>query len=52
MLAYAMEYWSEGSIKALFLKHEGYFGALGSMLLKLDEISEEKQNEDKYSDSE
>lgn len=52
MLAYAMEYWSQGSIKALFLKHEGYFGALGSMLLKLDEISEEKQNEDKYSDSE
>lgn len=37
MLAYAMDYWSQGSIKALFLEHEGYFGALGSMLLKLDE---------------
>lgn len=36
MLAYAMEYWSQGSIKALFLKHEGYFGALGAMLHKLD----------------
>lgn len=36
MLAYAMEYWSKGTIKALFLEHEGYFGALGSMLMKLD----------------
>ena len=35
MLAYAMDYWSQGSIKALFLNHEGYFGALGSMLLKM-----------------
>ena len=38
MLAYAMEYWSKGNttIRALFLEHEGYFGALGSMLMKLD----------------
>ena len=36
LLAFAMEYWSQGSIKALFLEHEGYFGALGSMLLELD----------------
>ncbi len=35
MLAYAMDYWSQGEIKALFLKHEGYFGALGGMLLKM-----------------
>ena len=32
LLAFAMEYWSQGSIRALFLEHEGYFGALGSML--------------------
>ena len=36
VLAYAMEYWSLGDIKALFLQHEGYFGALGAMLLKVD----------------
>ena len=36
MLAYAMEYWSQQTIRALFLQHEGYFGALGSILLKLD----------------
>ena len=36
MLASAMEFWSEGTIKALFLQHEGYFGALGCMLPQLD----------------
>ena len=36
MLAYAMEYWSQGATRALFLKHQGYFGALGSMLYELD----------------
>ena len=35
-LAYTMEYWSQGNIKALFLQHEGYFRALGAMLLKVD----------------
>jgi len=32
LLAYAMEYWSNGSMKALFLEHEGYFGAVGCLL--------------------
>ncbi|KAL5281411.1 PANK1 family protein [Megaselia abdita] len=32
LLAYAMDFWSEGSLKALFLNHEGYFGALGCLL--------------------
>lgn len=36
MLAYAMDYWSTNTVKALFLEHEGYFGALGSMLFHLD----------------
>jgi len=36
MLAYAMEFWSQETIRALFLEHEGYFGALGSMLFRLD----------------
>lgn len=38
MLAYAMEYWSQGNttVHALFLEHEGYCGALGSMLFHLD----------------
>lgn len=31
-LAFATEYWSQGAARALFLKHEGYFGAVGSLL--------------------
>jgi len=29
MLSYALTYWSGGTIEAIFLKHEGYFGAIG-----------------------
>lgn len=32
LLAYAMDYWSNGQLKALFLEHEGYFGAVGALL--------------------
>lgn len=32
LLAYAMDYWSKGMMKALFLVHEGYFGAVGALL--------------------
>lgn len=32
LLAYAMEFWSGGTLKALFLEHEGYFGAVGCLL--------------------
>ncbi|XP_058049493.1 pantothenate kinase 2, mitochondrial isoform X2 [Ahaetulla prasina] len=37
-LAYALDYWSKGQLKALFLEHEGYFGAVGA-LLELLELS-------------
>jgi type II pantothenate kinase len=32
-LAYAIDYWSKGEMEALFLEHEGYFGALGAFLM-------------------
>ena len=32
LLAYAMDFWSHGTTKALFLEHEGYFGAVGCLL--------------------
>ncbi|KAF6284654.1 pantothenate kinase 2 [Rhinolophus ferrumequinum] len=32
LLAYAMDYWSKGQLKALFSEHEGYFGAVGALL--------------------
>jgi len=31
LLSYATKYWSKGTVKALFLEHEGYFGAVGCM---------------------
>ncbi|NWW72593.1 PANK2 kinase, partial [Climacteris rufus] len=36
LLAYALDYWSKGQLKALFLEHEGYFGAVGALLGLLD----------------
>jgi len=37
LIAYGLDYWSQGNIKALFLEHEGYFGAIGALLTALDE---------------
>lgn len=37
LLAYAMEFWSSGALKALFLEHEGYFGAMGSLITLVSE---------------
>jgi hypothetical protein len=31
-LAFAIDFWSKSSMEALFLEHEGYFGALGTFL--------------------
>ncbi|GLV33307.1 fumble [Carabus blaptoides fortunei] len=39
LLAYAMDYWSNGTLKALFLEHEGYFGAIGCLLQLNDSVS-------------
>ncbi|CAL8306486.1 unnamed protein product [Boreogadus saida] len=32
LLSYAMDFWSNGQLRALFLEHEGYFGAVGAFL--------------------
>lgn len=37
LLSFAMHYWSKGSMRALFLEHEGYFGAVGCLLELLNE---------------
>jgi type II pantothenate kinase len=49
-LAYAIDFWSKGEMEALFLEHEGYFGALGAFLLSQG-ISESKQRAWKSSQS-
>ncbi|XP_045457040.1 pantothenate kinase 3 [Melitaea cinxia] len=43
LLSYAMSYWSRGALKALFLEHEGYFGAVGC-LLHYDSKNHKQQN--------
>jgi len=35
-LAYAITFWSQGAMEALFLRHEGYCGALGAFLSTLE----------------
>lgn len=35
-----MDYWSHGTLKALFLEHEGYFGAMGCLLQFNGELSD------------
>lgn len=51
MLSYAMEYWSQGSIRALFLEHEGYFGAIGCMLMKMEDDVKEQTVVDEERDT-
>lgn len=39
-ITYAINFWSEGEIQALFLRHEGYLGAIGAFLKGAEEESE------------
>lgn len=32
-ISYSVSYWSQGKMRAFFLKHEGYCGALGAWLI-------------------
>ncbi|XP_025079563.1 pantothenate kinase 4-like isoform X2 [Pomacea canaliculata] len=41
-IAFAINYWSKGEIKALFLRHEGYLGAIGAFLKGANEEDAEK----------
>lgn len=45
LLAFAMDYWSKGTLKALFLEHEGYFGAIGCLLQFNGELNAHVDNE-------
>lgn len=36
-LAYAIHFWSKGSLEGMFLRHEGYGGALGAFLATLEQ---------------
>ena len=33
MISFSVDYWSQGVMRACYLKHEGYFGSIGAFLL-------------------
>jgi len=39
---YAIDFWSNGQMKAMFLLHDGYLGALGILLLGSTEEEDKK----------
>ncbi|XP_050719238.1 4'-phosphopantetheine phosphatase-like isoform X2 [Eriocheir sinensis] len=41
-ISFAINYWSRGAVQALFLRHEGYLGAIGAFLLGAEECDTEK----------
>jgi type II pantothenate kinase len=41
-LSFAIDFWSKGTMEALFLEHEGYFGALGAFLLSQNIVEHEE----------
>lgn len=38
-MSYAIHYWSKGEYKAMFMRHEGFLGALGAFLQNPTDIS-------------
>lgn len=41
-ISFAINYWSRGAVQALFLRHEGYLGAIGAFLRGAEECDSEK----------
>lgn len=42
-LSYAINFWSKGEKRAYFLKHEGYLGSVGAVLMRRNEEEEEEE---------
>lgn len=41
-VSYSIKYWSKGTVEALFLRHEGYLGAIGAFLKGTEEMDCER----------
>ncbi|KAK7864512.1 hypothetical protein R5R35_003123 [Gryllus longicercus] len=41
-VSFSINYWSRGQVKALFLRHEGYLGAIGAFLKGAEECDADK----------
>eukprot|EP00468_Gymnochlora_sp_CCMP2014_P014154 CAMPEP_0167770016 /NCGR_PEP_ID=MMETSP0110_2-20121227/17662_1 /TAXON_ID=629695 /ORGANISM="Gymnochlora sp., Strain CCMP2014" /LENGTH=587 /DNA_ID=CAMNT_0007659101 /DNA_START=24 /DNA_END=1787 /DNA_ORIENTATION=- len=46
----SINYWSQGKTKALFLRHEGYFGSLGALLMSKDTSMDNPRDSPEKSD--
>eukprot|EP01027_Heterolobosea_sp_BB2_P016552 GEZU01023556.1.p1 GENE.GEZU01023556.1~~GEZU01023556.1.p1 ORF type:complete len:211 (-),score=46.85 GEZU01023556.1:178-810(-) len=49
-ISYAINFWSKGNMQALFLKHEGYLGAIGAFLIDQFTSSSPKKHNNNGSD--
>ncbi|XP_020577214.1 pantothenate kinase 1-like [Phalaenopsis equestris] len=53
-ISYAIDFWSKGQMHAIFLRHEGFLGALGALLnyenLKSDDLILEDSKESQFHD--
>ncbi|KAH8119995.1 pantothenate kinase [Phellopilus nigrolimitatus] len=45
-LSYAIRFWSKGTKRALFLRHEGFLGAMGAWIKNMEPQARESQQED------
>lgn len=36
-ISFSIKYWSRGAVQSLFLRHEGYLGAIGAFLKDTEE---------------
>lgn len=41
-VSYAIKFWSRGLVEAMFLRHEGYLGAIGAFLKGTEELDTDK----------
>lgn len=41
-VSYSIKYWSRGAVEAMFLRHEGYLGAIGAFLKGTEELDTDK----------
>jgi len=49
-LSYAIRFWSKGAKRAVFLRHEGFLGAIGAWIKKI-EVAEEQTRLDGHEDT-
>lgn len=44
-LSYAIRFWSRGTVKAMFLRHEGFLGSIGAWIKNVDKAAEQARQQ-------